>query len=236
MNPAPPVTQTFSSSTHRLLEQWQAILLPRGFYQRDTVAVARELLGKLLFRQLPEGLVVVRVMETEAYLGVEDAACHTAGGRRTARNQVMWGEAGHLYVYFTYGMHYCANVVTRVPGDPQAVLLRGGEVIFGNDIVKGRRGGRSDVNGPAKLCQALGLTRKENGWDLTRGEGIFLGDDGFALPSEEILALPRVGVAYAKEAAAWPLRFVIRGFPAVGLKGADGPAKLQKPPGERKPR
>lgn len=234
MNPAPPVTQTFPGSTQSLLEQ--AVLLPRGFYQRDTVVVARELLGKLLFRQLPEGLVVVRVMETEAYLGVEDAACHAAGGRRTVRNQVLWGEAGHLYVYFTYGMHYCANVVTRAPGDPQAVLLRGGEVISGIEIVKGRRGGRSDVNGPAKLCQALGLTREENGWDLTRGEGIFLGDDGFALSAGEILALPRVGVAYAGEAAAWPLRFVIQGFPAVGLKGAGEPAKLRKLPGEQKPR
>lgn len=197
--------------------------------------VARELLGKLLFRLLPEGLVVVRVMEVEAYLGVEDAACHTAGGRRTARNEVMWGEAGHLYVYFTYGMHHCANVVTRFPGDPQAVLLRGGEVIFGSHIVKARRGGRSDVNGPSKLCQALGLTREENGWDLTLGEGIFLGDDGYALSSEEILALPRVGVAYAGEAAGWLLRFAVRGFPAVGVRSAFEPAKPRKRPEARRP-
>lgn len=197
-------------------------MLPRAFYQRDTETVARELLGKLLVRQLPEGLVVVRLMEVEAYLGVEDPAAHTAGGRRTPRNEVMWGEAGHLYVYFTYGMHFCANVVTQKPGVPQAVLLRGGVVVVGEEVARRRRKGRSDLNGPAKLCQALGLGREENGYDLTTGEEIFLADDGFVVADEAVLRLPRVGVAYAGEAALWPLRWVVRGFPAVGVTTAGG--------------
>ncbi len=137
----------------------------------------------------------------------------------------MWGEAGHLYVYFTYGMHYCANVVTRFPGDPQAVLLRGGEVVSGAEIVRARRGGRGDLNGPAKLCQALGIGRQENGYDLTRGEAIFLADDGFSVAESDILCLARVGVSYAGEAASWPLRFVVRGFKAVGVSKTTRRAK-----------
>jgi DNA-3-methyladenine glycosylase len=235
MKPAPPVTQTLPTSTAHLLRQWRANLLPREFYQRETVQVARELLGKLLVRRLPEGWVAVRLMEVEAYLGVEDPAAHTAGGRRTPRNEVMWGEAGHLYVYFTYGMHYCANIVTRWPGDPQAVLLRGAVPVLGGEILKKRRKGREDLNGPAKLCQALGLGREENGVDVTQGEGIFLAQDGLAFAPQEILALPRVGVAYAGEAAFWPLRFVVRGFAAVGVN-AGGGARLQKVRGARTPR
>ncbi|NCO69649.1 MAG: DNA-3-methyladenine glycosylase, partial [Acidobacteria bacterium] len=95
----------------------------RQFYQRDTLEVARELLGLIVVRTLRDDLVALRIAEVEAYLGVTDRACHTFGGRRTPRTEVMWGEAGHLYVYFTYGMHHCANIVTRGPGHPEAVLL-----------------------------------------------------------------------------------------------------------------
>ncbi|MGC8916304.1 MAG: DNA-3-methyladenine glycosylase [Thermoanaerobaculum sp.] len=214
-----------SSTADLLVKNWRRATLPRAFYQRETETVARELLGKLLVRVLPEGVVAVRLFETEAYLGVGDPAAHTAGGRRTSRNEVMWGEAGHLYVYFTYGMHYCANVVTRFPGDPQAVLLRGGEVVSGAEIVRARRGGRGDLNGPAKLCQALGIGRQENGYDLTRGEAIFLADDGFSVAESDILCLARVGVSYAGEAASWPLRFVVRGFKAVGVSKTTRRAK-----------
>lgn len=184
--------------------------------------MARELLGKLFVRELPEGWVAVRLMEVEAYLGVDDPAAHSARGRRTPRNEVMWGEAGHLYVYFTYGMHFCANIVTCSPGDPQAVLLRGAVPVLGGALLRQRRGGRADLNGPAKLCQALGLDRRANGLDVTVGEGVFLANDGFCVGGEEVLALPRVGVAYAGEAALWPLRFVVRGFPAVGIRRAGG--------------
>ncbi|HPW54910.1 MAG: DNA-3-methyladenine glycosylase [Thermoanaerobaculaceae bacterium] len=184
--------------------------LERGFYQRPTETVAEELLGKLLVRRLPEGLVALRLCEIEAYLGVDDPACHTFGGRRTPRTEVMWGEAGHLYVYFTYGMHFCANVVTSGPGEPEAALLRGGVVLAGVGLVERRRGRRDRrgwLDGPGRLCRGLGLGRAENGADLTVGGAIWLADDGVRVPSGSVVRGPRVGVAYAGEAAGWPLRF-----------------------------
>ncbi len=183
--------------------------LPRGFYERDAEAVALDLLGKLLVRELPDGRAVVRLSEVEAYLGVGDPAAHTFGGRRTARNEVMWGEGGHLYVYFTYGMHHCANVVTGPAGVPEAVLLRGGLPVYGNELIrKRRRTGTTDLDGPAKLCQGLAIDRADNGTDLTAG-GVWLADDGVFVPPSVVRRLPRVGIAYAGEAATWPLRFCL---------------------------
>ncbi len=185
--------------------------LERGFYQRPTRAVARALIGTLVVRDLPEGRVAVRLTEVEAYLGVGDPAAHTYGGRRTARNETMWGEAGRLYVYFTYGMHHCCNVVTRRPGIPEAVLLRGAVVVAGAAIVAARRGratGAGLVGGPARLCQGLGIDRTLDGADLTRGVGVWLASDSVARRRLRVARLPRVGVAYAGEAAQWPLRFV----------------------------
>ena len=214
MKPAPPVTQTVRDGIRAPLSARAAAdlkPLPRGFYQRDTVTVARDLLGKLLVRKLPEGLAVVRLAEVEAYLGVADAACHTFSGRCTRRNETMWGEAGHLYVYFTYGMHHCANVVTRAPGVPEAVLLRGALPVLGEEAMRRRRGGRggpSMLDGPAKLCAALAIDRSLDGVDLTSSREAFLADDGVVVPDELVAALPRVGVGYAGEAARWPLRFV----------------------------
>ena len=184
--------------------------LGREFYQRPTRTVARELLGKLLVRTLPEGLVAVRLFEVEAYLGVCDAAAHTFGGRRTPRNEVMWGDGGHLYVYFTYGMHFCMNVVTRGPGVPQAVLLRGAVPVHGEALIGARRGERTGpdlLDGPAKLCQGLEVDRGLNGGDLTSGRAIWLASDGSSCARSWVQRLPRVGVAYAGEAASWPLRW-----------------------------
>ncbi len=174
------------------------------------MAVARSLLGKLLLRELPEGLAAVRLVEVEAYLGVEDPAAHTYRGRRTERVRTMWGEAGHLYVYFTYGMHFCANVVTRGPGVPEAVLLRGARAVAGTPIMLARRHGRGGtalLDGPAKLCQALGVDRSLDGADLVASREVWLTDDGFRVEPHEVLSGPRVGVAYAGAAAGWPLRF-----------------------------
>ncbi|HPC83461.1 MAG TPA: DNA-3-methyladenine glycosylase [Thermoanaerobaculaceae bacterium] len=201
--------------------------LERGFYQRATAVVAEELLGKLLVRRLPEGLVGVRLYETEAYLGVADPACHTFGGRRTPRTEVMWGEAGHLYVYFTYGMHFCANAVTRRVGEPEAVLLRAGVVVCGAEFVERRRrrrdpGGRLD--GPARLCQGLGLGRAENGADLTSAGEVWVADDGVRVPPASLARAPRVGVAYAGEAASWPLRFRLEPGGVVAGDAAGGGA------------
>ena len=183
--------------------------LERRFYQCDTTEVARALLGMVLLRELPEGLVAVRLVEVEAYLGVGDRACHTFAGRRTPRTEVMWGEAGRLYVYFTYGMHHCANVVTRDAGVPEAVLLRGAVPVLGREAVAARRHGREGralLDGPGKLCQGLGLDRADNGTDLTSRGGVWLVDDGLRLPDRWVRRGPRVGVGSAGEAAAWPLR------------------------------
>jgi DNA-3-methyladenine glycosylase len=184
--------------------------LPRGFYQRNTVDVARDLLGKVVLRELPEGIVAVRLSEVEAYLGVSDPAAHTYRGRETARTATMWGEAGRLYVYFTYGMHHCCNVVTCAPRVPEAVLLRAATALYGEAILLERRagrGGRLLLDGPARLCQALGIDRTADGCDLTTGSVLWLVDDGARVADEAVLSGPRIGVAYAGEAAAWPLRF-----------------------------
>lgn len=202
--------------------------LARGFYQRETAAVARDLLGKLLVRDGPGGLAAARLTEVEAYLGVADPAAHTYRGRRTARVEVMWGRAGCLYVYFTYGMHHCANVVTREPGVPEAVLLRGAVAVYGGDVIAGRRGGRSGaamLAGPARLCQGLALDRQLNGADLTTGAAVWLADDGLRCPPELVAALPRVGVAYAGEAAAWALRFAVGPAAPAPLAGGRAPRR-----------
>ena len=187
-------------------------MLEREFYQRATEVVARELLGKLLVRQHRAGDVVVRLTEVEAYLGTEDPACHTFGGRRTKRTETMWGEAGHAYIYLVYGLHSCLNVVTVGAGRPEAVLVRGGEVESGHDLVRARRGSRvgerSLTNGPGKLCQALAIGRAEDGADLCGvAATLTICDDGFEVPESELTRSPRVGVGYAGEAASWPLRF-----------------------------
>ncbi len=188
-------------------------MILRDFYQRNTETVARELLGKLLIRTDPAGDVVLRLNEVEAYLGVEDPACHTFGGRRTPRTETMWGEAGHAYVYLVYGLHSCLNVVTVGPGRPEAVLIRGGVVQEGLELVRSRRGARvgegSLTDGPGKLCQALAITTADNGIDLCGPDSaIRLGDDGADVPEDEVLRTPRVGVDYARDAASWPLRLV----------------------------
>jgi DNA-3-methyladenine glycosylase len=196
--------------------------LGREFYQRQTRTVARALLGKVLVRELPEGVVAVRLTEVEAYLGVGDRAAHTFGGRRTPRNETMWRDGGHLYVYFTYGMHFCCNVVTRGLGQPEAVLLRGAVPVAGDAVITARRGGRSDLDGPAKLCQGLGIDRALDGADLTTGGGVWLASDGVLFRDAWIRRLPRVGVAYAGEAAAWPLRLLLDLAAPGAARGAGG--------------
>lgn len=179
------------------------------FYQRPTEIVARELLGKLLVRSFPNGRVlVVRLTEVESYLGVDDPACHTFGGRRTSRVSTMWGQAGRAYIYLVYGMHHCLNVVTVGPNDPQAVLVRGAVPVVGREEIVRRRGrSRNLLDGPGKLCQGLGLNRDQDGTDLCTTEGrVWLSDDGVRAREADVIRGPRVGVAYAGEAAAWPLR------------------------------
>lgn len=197
--------------------------LSRAFYLGDTVEIARRLLGCCLARRLEGELLLGRVTETEAYVGRVDKACHAYGYRRTPRTAVMFGPAGHAYIYFTYGMHHCLNLVTEPEGEPSAVLIRGLAPLRGAETMARLRFGRplaeltayqrkNFLNGPGKVCQALALTREQNGLDLL-GETLFLTDSpaDFGLPADgaapPIRVGKRVGVDYAAEAADFPWRF-----------------------------
>ena len=177
--------------------------LPRSFYDRDTVLVAEELLGKHLVHRVAGVNRVGRIVEVEAYLGPHDLAAHSAKGL-TSRTRVMFGPPGHAYVYMIYGMHFCVNVVTQAEGLASAVLLRALEPVKN---VEGR------TQGPALLCRAMAIDRRLNGHDL-------LSDDFFvAAPEREepvrIVRRPRIGVDYAGHWARRLLRFYIRGNPFV---------------------
>lgn len=187
-----------------------SFLLPLEFYQRDTTKVAKELLGKVLVHLTPKGeRVSGRIVETEAYLGVQDRACHTFGGRKTERTKTMFLDGGHAYVYLIYGMHNCLNAVTRREGDPEAVLIRAIEPLEGIEIMKKRRPQAKRLieltSGPGRLCSALAIDRSCNSLLLDRGS-LFIEDAPRLAPSR-IVESARIGVDYAGEAAQWPLRF-----------------------------
>ncbi len=189
--------------------------LPRSFYQRDAVTVARALLGQRLVRLLDGQRLAGLIVETEAYLGVEDAAAHTVGGRRTARNESMWGDGGHAYVYFTYGMHHCINAVAGTAGQPVAVLIRALEPVEGLEIMWQRRPkarhDRQLCAGPGRLTAALGIERELDGADLVRGEQLFIERARLrCVAGKRIIAGPRIGVDYAGEWTHKPLRFCLR--------------------------
>jgi len=193
--------------------------LPGSFYRRDTAVVARDLLGCRLTRQFPDGRkLAVVIVETEAYLGVKDRAAHTWNGRKTPRVAPMWGPGGHAYVYFVYGMHFCMNVVTQREGVPEAVLLRAGvpeewwRARFPSSLSKQI----FLCSGPAKLCAYLRITTALSGASLSGPE---LQISRGPRRDFDVLVGPRVGVDYAGEAAAWPLRFAIAGCPAVTRRG-----------------
>ncbi len=182
--------------------------LPRRFFARDPVVLARDLLGRVLFYRTAEGLLAGRIVETEAYTGEADAASHAFRGR-TARNAVMFGPAGHAYVYFTYGMHYCLNVTANVPGIAGAVLLRALEPLAGVEIMQARsdRGPEPRLlSGPGKIGRAFGLTLADNGRDFTRGPlGLAAGSP---LPDPEVARSPRIGISRAVQL---PYRFTVVG-------------------------
>lgn len=189
--------------------------LPRAFYLQDTVTVARALLGCVLWRRLDDGaLLAARIVETEAYLGANDMASHARRGLRSERNASMYLEGGHAYVYFTYGMHWCMNVVTQEQDLAEAVLLRGAEPVHGIDEMRARRPrAKKDfelMNGPGKICMAMDVDRRFDGESL-RGERLWLTERDVALGDADIAVSPRIGIDNSGDAAAWPLRFFVRG-------------------------
>jgi DNA-3-methyladenine glycosylase len=195
--------------------------VPRGFYNRDTLTVAPELLGKLLVRRVDDdgGVLIGRIVETEAYRGVDDPASHSYRGR-TLRNFVMFGRPGLAYVYFTYGNHYCLNVVTEEEGTPAAVLIRAVEPIEGVEVMKRNRGVENLIDvasGPGKLTKAFQITREQNGCDLTdRASELKIGQPNDAGDKPlSIVQTTRIGIRLAQEK---PWRFYIRGNPHVSRK------------------
>ena len=188
--------------------------LPHDFYLQDTVTVARALLGCALWRKRGRELLGARLVEAEAYLGANDQASHARRGLRSARNASMYLEGGHAYVYFTYGMHWCLNVVTQEADTAEAVLLRAAEPLRGIESMRKRRPKAKReldlMNGPGKLCSALDIDGRLDG-DPLDGNRLFLSAPERPIDDSEIAISRRVGVDGAGEAAIWPLRFYLRG-------------------------
>ena len=190
--------------------------LPRSFYDRDTLTVARDLLGQYLVRETGQGRLVCRITETEAYIGRMDKACHAYQYKRTARTETLFARPGTAYLYLIYGMYHCLNFVTEAEGEPCAVLIRGAVPVENRDIIAENRFGRKEkeltaaqrrnfLNGPGKLCRGLALTRAENGLDLLEPPLCICPGPGPA--PERIHTGPRIGIDYAQEAAEFPWRF-----------------------------
>jgi DNA-3-methyladenine glycosylase len=223
--------------------------LPREFFGRSAVTVAPRLLGCVIEHETPDGLVAVRLTEVEAYTGQADPASHAYRGQ-TARNAVMFGPPGRAYVYFTYGMHFCVNLVCLPEGTASAVLLRAGQVVAGAELAMARRavrsgavardlargragdlaGGRAGdlARGPARLCQVLGITRQQNGADVCDPASPLRVRPGAAGPAAaSISAGPRVGVTAAADR---PWRYWLTGDPTVS---AYRPHTPRRAPGGR---
>jgi len=192
-------------------------VLKRNFYDRDTLQVARALLGKKLVRLCNGVELSGMISETEAYCGTADSACHAHRGK-TPRNAVMFGAPGHAYIYFSYGLHYLLNLVTEDEGNPYAVLIRSLVPLNGIAQMEARRRkkGADLANGPAKLCQAFGIDKSLNGWDITCGRELWV-EDHKNIPATAILTTPRIGIDYARKEhreAKW--RYLID--PAYGIR------------------
>jgi DNA-3-methyladenine glycosylase len=198
------------------------MILQRPFYKRDTTVVAKDLLGKILVHESSQGLTAGRVVETEAYRGPEDQAAHSSGGRRTARNEVMFGEKGRAYVYFIYGLYYCFNVTAgNVPGKPEAVLIRALEPVAGQNIMAKRRSltktkGANLTNGPSKLCMAMGISKSQNRTDLS-APPLYI-EDAPSVSDDDIVETTRIGVDYAGDWKNKSWRFYLKGNNFVSTK------------------
>jgi len=193
-------------------------ILGGNFFNRDTLTVARELVGRYLVRQSEGQTLVCRITETEAYIGATDKACHAYGGRRTARTETLYAAPGTCYVYLIYGMYCCCNLVTE-PQGTAAVLLRGGEPVYHADLIQKNRYGdapltayrrKNLLNGPGKLCRGLQITRALNGLP-PESDALFVCTDlpelGLRAVSPRVYTGKRIGIDYAEEAVEFPWRF-----------------------------
>ena len=197
------------------------MILQESFYQQDVITVSKGLLGKILVHQSREGTTTGRIVETEAYRGPEDQAAHSSGGRRTARNEVMFGQKGVAYVYFIYGLYHCFNIIAGdVPGKPEAVLIRALEPMDGKEIMEKRRGQQVKIanltNGPSKMCMAMGISKAQNKLDLTAPPLCI--KEAPLVPQEEIVETTRIGVDYSGEWKNKAWRFYIRDNRFVSIK------------------
>ena len=176
------------------------MILNRDFYIKDGITLAKDLLGKILVKEIDGVLYKGRIVETEAYMGVIDKACHSYNNRRTKKTEAMYREGGYSYIYLIYGMYYCFNVTASIKDNPEAVLIRALEPLENKDLMLKIRKVKREIdiaNGPGKLTKALGITSDDNNIDLTLGKNIWIEDDGY-LPNK-ITETTRVGIDYAEE-------------------------------------
>lgn len=201
--------------------------LDRSFYSKNAVRLSKDLLGKYLVHSIDGKELIGKIVEVEAYMGIGDKAAHSYNGRRTARTEVMYGEEGHAYVYFIYGMYHCLNVVAAKEGIAQAVLVRALEPMEGVDIMACNRYGKdlgelkksqitNLTNGPGKLCKAFNITKEHNGEDLT-GNRLFICESRSFKEDIDIVETRRIGIDYAEEAKYFPWRFYIKNNPYVSI-------------------
>lgn len=201
--------------------------LPRKFYKKNTLKVAQDLLGKILVRKYRGKKLVGKIVETEAYIGKDDLACHASRGL-TKRNRVMFGQAGFAYIYIIYGMYYCLNIVTEKEGFPAAVLIRAIEPIAGIDVMQKLRVkslnspdrdtkfkkrhlpiDKSLTNGPGKLCRAMSINKNLNGEGLA-GEKLWIEDRSIKILKKDVIKTKRVGIDYAGRCKNYPWRFYLK--------------------------
>jgi len=178
--------------------------LSREFYERPTLKVAKELLGKVLVKQTPGRILQTKIVDVEAYVGPKDKACHASKGR-TKRTEILFGPAGFTYVYLIYGMYHCFNIVTEQEEYPAAILIRGLEILEN----KNPQAIPTRIDGPGRVCRFLEIDRTHNGLDATLGTNLWIEDHGLAIPRKQTQALPRIGVDYAGEWAKKLWRFCL---------------------------
>jgi len=205
-----------------IVSKYRKKKVPLSFYNRtDVVAIAREMVGKIVVTHINGRLTSGRIVETEAYVGISDKASHSYGGRRTARNEHMYSPAGTVYIYVCYGMHQMLNIVTNKENIPDAVLIRAIEPIEGLDVMSERTGKNPEdpsiTRGPGNVGKALGIYKHHSGLHLTDHE-VYLVDDGFIYHETEIRAGKRIGVDSAGDDALLPYRFYVKGNTYVSAK------------------